>query len=92
MLSIRRLGLRRGMSTLKIFDQNGQILEKPDPQINHFKVFELDPSFDVDARNLTKNFRSLQAKLHPDKFATKGKDQTDLAEEWSARVNQAYQV
>ena len=76
-----------------IFNGDNRLISAPDAQHSHFKVFEIDPpSFDIDVRSLSHKFKALQTKLHPDKFATAGQDQVQLAEAWSARVNDAYQV
>ena len=76
-----------------LFNGDNALTSPPDAQHTHFKVFEIDPpSFDIDVRALSQKYKALQTKLHPDKFASAGSDQVRLAEAWSARVNDAYQV
>jgi hypothetical protein len=58
--------------------------------IDSFDLFRMSRSFDVDANRLKKDFKALQRTLHPDKFARVEEAQKELAEEWSARVNDAY--
>ncbi len=59
--------------------------------INRFDLMGVRRTFDLDPSGLKKRFKSLQTSLHPDKFATAGDaTQKELAEEWSAIVNDAY--
>ena len=83
---------RRLVHNLGIFE-SGVIKTNPESNadLTHFDVFELDPTFDLDARKLTKKFREIQSILHPDKFAKSGQEQLKMAEGWSTRVNEAYQ-
>ena len=57
-----------------------------------FELFELDPSFDIDQKELDDNFKELQKLLHPDKFSTRSKVEQDIATDSSSIINHAYQV
>ena len=59
---------------------------------NDFEVFELPPSFDLDADNLIQRYRALQSAVHPDRFATGSDVERRMAVQLTARVNEAYQV
>jgi molecular chaperone HscB len=51
--------------------------------MNHFEIFNLPQSFDIDQKNLTKSYFNLQAKYHPDKY-----NGPDI----SASINDAYKI
>jgi molecular chaperone HscB len=59
---------------------------------NHFELFGLEPSFEIDLQTIAGRYRDLQRKVHPDRFAS-GTDQERLvAVQQAAQVNEAYQV
>ena len=74
---------------VQMFDDDLKLVP-PSPSVNYFHLFELDETFDVDARALSKKFKALQKQLHPDKFAQKSSEQKDRSELWSSHVNNAY--
>lgn len=39
--------------------------------VNYFEMFDLQPAYKIDKSTLTKNFRQLMRKLHPDLFTLK---------------------
>jgi Fe-S protein assembly co-chaperone HscB len=41
---------------------------------------------------IKRKFLDLQVEVHPDSFAAKGGEQKRRAEDWSGRVNEAYQT
>lgn len=83
---------QRNLSLVNIFDEQKNHLIKPKTDLDYFKVFGLDPGYDLDVRDLAKVFRQAQTILHPDKHSTKAQDQLELSEEWSSLVNSAYQT
>ncbi len=56
-----------------------------------FKLFGLPERFALDAALLDQRWRELQAKVHPDRFATDGAAAQRIAMQWAVRVNQGYQ-
>ena len=59
---------------------------------NHFELFELALSFDLDSVQLESAYRQLQARVHPDKFAHLSDAEKRASMQWSTRVNEAYQT
>ena len=56
-----------------------------------FTLFGLAPRFALDGTALDGCWRALQAKVHPDRFASDGAAAQRLAMQWAVRVNQGYQ-
>ncbi|MGI4815420.1 MAG: Fe-S protein assembly co-chaperone HscB [Janthinobacterium lividum] len=59
---------------------------------DHFALFGLARAFDVDPQALETAYRAVQARVHPDRFASAGDAQKRIAMQWAARVNEAYRV
>ncbi|MBK9160099.1 MAG: Fe-S protein assembly co-chaperone HscB [Nitrosomonadales bacterium] len=64
----------------------------PDLQKNHFQLFGLAQSCQMDAAQLEREYRALQAQVHPDKSAHLGEAEQRLAMQLSTQVNEAYQT
>ncbi|MCR4301577.1 MAG: co-chaperone HscB [Sulfuricaulis sp.] len=60
------------------------------PGKNHFELFGLPVSFDIDADDLTSRYRELQRRVHPDKFANASDQERRLSLQMTAMVNEAY--
>ncbi len=58
----------------------------------HFELFDLPVRFALDMRALEQAYRTVQAQVHPDRFAAAGAAQKRLATQWAAQANEAYQV
>ncbi len=56
-----------------------------------FTLFGLPQRFALDRNALDDCWRALQAKVHPDRFASDGASAQRLAMQWAVRVNEAYQ-
>jgi molecular chaperone HscB len=56
-----------------------------------FTLFGLPRRFALDRAQLDAQWRALQAKVHPDRFASEGPASQRLAMQWAVRVNEAYQ-
>ena len=56
-----------------------------------FTLFGLPQRFALDRSALDSCWRALQAKVHPDRFASEGASAQRLAMQWAVRVNEAYQ-
>jgi molecular chaperone HscB len=59
-------------------------------QQSHFELFHLPTQFALDASALETAYRTVQAQVHPDKFAAAGDAQKRIAMQWAARANEAY--
>ncbi|VXC12040.1 Co-chaperone protein HscB homolog [Burkholderia sp. 8Y] len=59
---------------------------------SHFDLFGLPPTFAVDPDRLDDAYRTVQAQVHPDRFAAAGDAQRRLAMQWATRANEAYQT
>lgn len=58
---------------------------------NDFELFGLPPRQAHDRAEIDAHWRSLQAKVHPDRFASEGAAAQRVAMQWAVRVNEAYQ-
>jgi len=68
-----------------------QVILKP-KETHYFDVIGVKKSFDVNAAELTSNFRKLQSQLHPDKFTQKSQDEKEISENYSMLLNTAYKT
>lgn len=59
---------------------------------NHFDLFALPISFDVDKKLLSEVYRQLQAAYHPDRFANESDEKRRYAQQTAAQINEAYQT
>ena len=59
---------------------------------DHFTLFGLPVSYELDSARLDQAYRDIQAEIHPDKFAHAGEAEQRLAMQWATRVNEAYQT
>jgi len=59
---------------------------------SHFVVLGLEPSFDIDAAALERNYLGAQQRHHPDRFAAGSVAERRAAMETSAGLNEGYRV
>lgn len=59
---------------------------------NFFELFGLEPVFGLDLTSLDKNYREMQMRVHPDKFARASSVEQRQAAQWAALANEAYQT
>lgn len=59
-------------------------------QQNYFELFHLPARFALDTDALDAAYRTVQAQVHPDRFAAAGDAQKRIAMQWAARANEAY--
>lgn len=59
---------------------------------SHFVLFGLPEQFATDADALDHAYRTVQAQVHPDRFAAAGDAQKRIAMQWATRANEAYQT
>jgi len=60
--------------------------------MNHFELFDLPVSFDIDTDTLSQHYRDLQRTVHPDKYANAPDRERQLAVQKAAQVNEAFQT
>ena len=59
---------------------------------SHFELFNLPEQFALDTSALDHAYRTVQAQVHPDRFAAAGDAQKRIAMQWATRTNEAYQT
>ena len=59
---------------------------------NHFGVFDLPITFEIDNQLLAQRYRELQRTVHPDNYAQASERDRRLAMQKSAQVNEAFQT
>ena len=59
---------------------------------NHFEIFQLAVSFDLDLEDLSKRYLKIQAGVHPDKFVNATDYERRLSLQWATQVNTAYRT
>lgn len=59
---------------------------------SHFDLFGLPAQFALDPAALDHAYRTVQAQVHPDRFAAAGDAQKRIAMQWATRTNEAYQT
>ena len=64
----------------------------PDFTKNHYELFALPMSYDLDMRALERAYRDLLREVHPDRFAAASDAEKRLAAEWATRANEGYQT
>ncbi|MCS6787342.1 MAG: Fe-S protein assembly co-chaperone HscB [Thiobacillaceae bacterium] len=57
---------------------------------NHFELLGLQPAFRLSREQIDRAWRDIQTEIHPDRFAHAGEAAQRLAQQWSARLNEAY--
>lgn len=58
--------------------------------LNHFELFGLTPTFDVDSAALESSFRKIQSDSHPDRFVTATASEKLAAMQTATIANEAY--
>lgn len=61
-----------------------------DSSLNFFQIFNVEPGFDVDAKDLERKYKDWQKKLHPDLFQRKSEQEREYSAQQSAQVINAY--
>lgn len=59
---------------------------------DYFELFGLAPCYRIDAKALEEAFRRVSLQVHPDRFAGASPAMQRVAEQWSARANEAHAV
>ena len=58
-------------------------------QKNHFEIFGLPVSYEIDRKALAARYRELQQEFHPDRFAAKSDREQRLSMQYAAQINEA---
>lgn len=58
----------------------------------HFDLFGLPTAFALDGAQLDQNYRHLQGKIHPDRFAAGSAAERLQSLQWATQANEAYQT
>ncbi len=59
---------------------------------NHFEIFDLPVSFEVDTSVLAQHYRNLQRAVHPDKYVNAPDRERRLAMQKATQINTAFQT
>jgi molecular chaperone HscB len=59
---------------------------------NHFELFQIPSTFDVDQDRLDSAYREVQGRVHPDRFVNASDAEKRVAMQWATRANEAYQT
>jgi molecular chaperone HscB len=59
---------------------------------NHFELFQLPVSYELDRNRLDSAYREVQSRVHPDKFVQASDAEKRVAMQWATQANEAYQV
>ncbi len=62
------------------------------PGKNHFELFGLPVTFDVDVDDLAARYREMQRSVHPDRFANASDQDRRLSLQMTALINEAFQT
>lgn len=63
-----------------------------DRPVTHFELFDLPQGFGIDHELLSRAYRKLARRVHPDRFADGSERDRELATRLSARLNEAFQT
>ncbi|EJX04697.1 Co-chaperone Hsc20 [gut metagenome] len=61
-------------------------------QFSPYQLFGLAPTFAIDENHLEKAYQTAMLKVHPDRFADRSAAERRVAEQWSARINEAHDI
>ena len=62
------------------------------PTPDHFSLFGLEARFGLDSDELARAYRTVQAHVHPDRYAAAGAAERRAALQWATLANEAFQV
>jgi molecular chaperone HscB len=59
---------------------------------NHFELFDLPVAFAIDLERLDRDYREVQGRVHPDRFAAAPESERRLSMQWATQANEAYRT
>ncbi|EDO47472.1 predicted protein [Nematostella vectensis] len=68
------------------------VIQPPEGDANYFEIMDRPEGFRIDTEVLTKDYRDLQMKLHPDRFSLQAEEEQNFSALQSSVVNQAYRT
>lgn len=74
----------------ELFFCNCGVVQEVPTDLNYFEAMGFDETFDVDLEKLSKLYKDLQKRLHPDKYSQKSEEEQAVADGQSAYINKAY--
>jgi molecular chaperone HscB len=63
-----------------------------DPARNHFELFGLPVAYAIDLARLDRDYREVQGRVHPDRFAAAPEGERRLSMQWATQANEAYRT
>ncbi len=78
-----------GAATAELDCERCGVLQPPDPRLDHFARLGLEARFAQDVDDVVARHRSLQRKVHPDRFAHRGARERRLSLEHATALNDA---
>ena len=64
----------------------------PDFTRNHFELFGLPVAYAIDLERLDRDYREVQGRVHPDRFAAAAESEKRLSMQWATQANEAYRT
>ena len=64
----------------------------PDFTRNHFELFGLPVAYALDLERLDRDYREVQGRVHPDRFAAAADSEKRLSKQWATQANEAYRT
>lgn len=80
--------LRRKLYCLNVHNAKMQFILSQ----NHFELFGLPVSFEIDLADLSTRYRELQRAAHPDKYANAPDQERRMSVQHAAQINEAFQT
>ncbi|MBF0423759.1 MAG: Fe-S protein assembly co-chaperone HscB [Magnetococcales bacterium] len=69
-----------------------RVIQPPDPRLDHFQNFALEPLFTLDLARLEQGYRERQQRFHPDLFVSRGATERRYSMEHVTRLNEGYRI
>lgn len=83
---------RGGIASGVGFCPTCQVIQPPDPRMNHFQYFGIDPGFVIDLAVLETSYQERQRRFHPDLFVSRGAAEKRYSMEHVTRLNEGYRI
>lgn len=77
---------------LEDFCNECTVIQPIKEESNYFDILRIKKGFNISNKHLTRDFRMLQGKYHPDRFTLKSPREQELAADHSSMINKAYRT
>eukprot|EP00455_Lapot_gusevi_P003356 TRINITY_DN1137_c0_g1_i1.p1 TRINITY_DN1137_c0_g1~~TRINITY_DN1137_c0_g1_i1.p1 ORF type:complete len:237 (+),score=4.94 TRINITY_DN1137_c0_g1_i1:79-789(+) len=74
------------------FCNSCNIIQPPSRNSTYFELFSQPLDYNIDLVDLEKNYKSLQKRIHPDKFSLRTKTEQTYSSEYTSTLTTAYRV